>query len=243
MRLNASPKRRRGGESEQLALDFRVERRGGRRKGAGRKPAAERKGFVKHVPRPLHDEETPVHVVVRVRRDVPYLRSQRIFAVLRAMFARASEKGLRLLHFSVQANHLHLIVEATDGATLGRGMQRLLSRIALAINAIARRRGKVFRDRYFRQDLKSPTQVRNALVYVMFNVQKHDTTRDWTGGLDTYSSSVWFRDWAPDSAPTPSGLLTAGPPIVAEPRSWLARTGWRVRGGGPIRLDAQVRSI
>jgi REP element-mobilizing transposase RayT len=191
----------------------------------------------------VHDEETPVHVVVRALRDVPYLRSQRIFAVLRAMLARASEKGLRLLHFSVQANHLHLIVEATDRATLGRGMQRLLSRIALAINGIARRRGKVFRDRYFRQDLTSPTQVRNALVYVMFNLQKHDTTRDWSGGLDMYSSSVWFTGWAPDCAPPPAGRERAGPPIVAEPQSWLARTGWRVRGGGPIRLDARVRSI
>jgi putative transposase len=232
---------RRGLKATQLDLDFRAEKRGGLRKGAGRKPAPERKDFVKHLPRPRHEEETPVHVVVRVRRDVPYLRTERIFAVLRAMFARASEKGLRLLHFSVQANHLHMIVEATDGETLGRGMQRLLSRIALAINGVARRRGKVFRDRYFRQDLTSPTQVRNALIYVMFNVRKHDLVGDWEKGIDTYSSTMWFDGWAPDCAP--SGRTRAGPPIVAEPRSWLARTGWNVRGGGPIRLDARVRSI
>jgi putative transposase len=75
---------------------------------------------VKHVLRPEHHEETPVHVTVRVVKGVPYLRSERMFAAVWAMLARASEKGLRLLHYSVQANHLHLIVEADDRAALGR---------------------------------------------------------------------------------------------------------------------------
>jgi hypothetical protein len=108
----------------------------------------------------------------------------------------------------------------------------------MAVNGIARRRGKVFRDRYFRQDLRSPTQVRNALLYVMFNIQKHDTTHDWTGGIDTYTLAVWFEGWDPKSAPPPSGRVRAGPPLGAEAESWLARTGWRVRGCGCSNNDA-----
>ena len=57
-----------GEKSRQLALDFRPTKRGGARKGAGRKAAPSRKGFVEHAARPAHDDETPVHVTVRARR-------------------------------------------------------------------------------------------------------------------------------------------------------------------------------
>jgi putative transposase len=230
----------------QLQLDLRISRRGGVRKGAGRKAAAGREGFVKHVARPAHHVETPVHVVVRAVRGVPYLRSQRMFAALRMMIARASEKGLRVLHFSVQANHLHLIVEADEREALARGVQRLLSRIALALNGIAQRRGKVWRDRYFRQDLTSPQQVRNALVYVLFNVRKHAQSSDeeverWRASVDPYSSTAWLDGWSEDARPPATELASFGPPIVDAPRSWLLRDGWKRRGR--IRLSERPRSI
>lgn len=229
-------------KGSQLALDFRRTRRGGARKGAGRKASPDRKGFVEHVARPPHDDETPVHVTVRAVGSVPYLRSQRVFAAIRALFARASEKGLRLLHFTVQGNHLHMIVEANEGLSLSRGMQRLLSRLAMTINAIARRRGKVWRDRYHRRDLRSPQQFRNVLVYVLFNMRKHaPTDRDaelWAGCIDPCSSAAWFTGWAANAGPPQSSLTRAGPSVIAEPKSWLARGGWERRGR--IRLDERV---
>ncbi|MDB5217338.1 MAG: hypothetical protein JWO86_5265 [Myxococcaceae bacterium] len=229
-------------KSHQLALDFRTTRRGGARKGAGRKASPERKGFVEHVARPPHDDETPVHVTVRAVGGVPYLRSERVFAAIRALFARASEKGLRLLHFTVQGNHLHMIVEANEGVSLARGMQRLLSRLAMTINAITRRRGKVWRDRYHRRDLRSPQQFRNALVYVLFNMRKHAATyRDaelWAKCIDPCSSAAWFRGWVADAGPAASSIARAGPSVVADPKSWLARGGWERRG--LIRIDEPV---
>jgi len=227
---------------KQLALDFRPTRRGGARRGAGRKPSAARKGFVEHVARPTHDEETPVHVTVRAVGSVPFLRSQRVFAALRALFARASVKGLRLLHFSVQGNHLHMIVEASEGLALARGMQRLLSRLAMTINAIARRSGKVWRDRYHRRDLSTPQQFRNALVYVLFNIRKHALNGNevelWSEALDPCSSAAWFTGWLPTAAPSPAAVARAGPSIVARAQSWLARQGWERRG--LLRIDERV---
>jgi len=219
----------------QLALDFEARRWGGRRKGAGRKPRAERKGFVAHTPRPEHHEQHPQHVSVRCRAAAPDLRTQRAFAAIRAVLARSSEKGFRLLHFSIMHDHLHLMVEADSGLALSRGLQRLLSRVAMAVNAVARRRGSLFRDRYHRQDLRTPTQVRNALVYVLFNHRKHLAAAApvWPGyltDLDPFSSAAWFRDWRANAAPGSHVLAGAGPPIVATPRSWLAHTGWRRRG-------------
>jgi putative transposase len=212
------------------------------RKGAGRKAAAARAGFVEHGRRPAHDEETPVHVTVRAVGGVPFLRSQRVFAAIRALFARASEKGLRLLQFSVQGNHLHMIVEANEKIALARGMQRLLSRLAMTINAIAKRHGKVWRDRYHRRDLTTPQQFRNALVYVLFNMRKHAASdRDaalWSESFDPCTSFAWFTGWAPSMGPSVSAVARAGPSIVAAPQSWLASKGWERRG--LLRLDERV---
>lgn len=218
--------------STQLTLDLNPRPHGGARKGAGRKPRVERTGFVAHLPRETYAGKHPVHLTVRAL-SAPSLRSPEVYAALKAVFARASDKGFRLLHYSVQHNHLHLIVEADDAQALARGMQRLLSRSAMAVNALTGRMGKLWRDRYHRQDLKTPTTVRNALVYVLFNNRKHDFIgRDLMELLDTIdpcSSAAWFdpSGWRHGRAPSPEQVAAAGPSIVAEPTTWLARVGWK----------------
>lgn len=230
-------------EGAQLAFVFR--QRGGKRKGAGRKARAERVGLLPHLARERHRWYQPVHVTARTVRLSPNLRSQSVFALLRGIFARASEKGFRLLHFSVQSNHLHFIAEADDGVAFARGVQRLLSRVAMAVNALAARSGKLWRDRHQREPLTTPSQVRNALVYVLFNDRKHElaTPNPSDAALesaDECSSTRWFDAWSP-RAPAPPGLLAnAGPPIVAAPLTWLARKGWKRRG--LLRFDELPRS-
>ncbi|MDB4939195.1 MAG: hypothetical protein JWP87_6167 [Labilithrix sp.] len=231
------------GEGEQLAFAFRG--RGGARRGAGRKPRADRAGFLPHLTRPRHRRYEPVHVTARTVRSAPNLRSQSVFAALCAIFARASEKGFRLIHFSVQGNHVHLIVEADDGLAFARGVQRLLSRMAMAVNALARRSGKLWRDRHDRQPLATPSQVRNALVYVLFNHRKHELasgnpSEAALAGLDMCSSTSWFHDWSPASARPPADPSRASArPLVVPPHTWLARKGWKRRG--LLRLDELPR--
>jgi hypothetical protein len=164
---------------------------------------------------------------------------------LRAIFARSSEKGFRLLHFSVQGNHLHLVVEADDDVAFARGIQRLLSRAAMVVNALARRSGRLWRDRHHREPLTTPSQVRNALVYVLFNLRKHELasgnpTDAALDGLDACSSALWFVDWSPRAPAPADARARAGPPIVAAPRTWLADRGWKTRG--LIRFDEVPRS-
>lgn len=102
-------------------------------------------------------------------------------------------------------------------------MQRLLSRSATTVNPLAGRKGKLWRDRYHRQDSKSPTTVRNAFVYVLFDNRKHDFIgRDLMQLLDTIdpcSSAAWFDPigWKNDRSPSPSDIAAAGPSIVAAP--------------------------
>jgi REP element-mobilizing transposase RayT len=202
---------------------------------AGRKARPERVGLLAHLTRERHRWYQPVHVTARTVRLAPNLRSQSIFAALREILARASEKGFRLIHFSVQGNHLHFIAEADDGTAFARGVQRLLSRVAMAVNALARRSGKLWRDRHHREPLTTPSQVRNAYVYVLFNLRKHELASGSPSiaaleAVDPCSSTKWFDAWSSRAPAPPEMHASAGPPIVASPITWLAERGWKTRG-------------
>ena len=198
-----------------------------------------------HTTRERHRGYQPVHVTARAVRSSPSLRSQSIFGALRAILARSSEKGFRLLHFSVQGNHLHFIAEADDGLAFARGVQRLLSRAAMAVNALARRSGKLWGDRHHREPLTTPSQVRNAYVYVLFNHRKHELASPAPSvsifvTADDCSSTSWLEGWSPHAPPPPQAFARAGPSIVSPPLTWLARRGWKTRG--LLRFDEAPRA-
>ena len=86
---------------------------GGKRARAGRKPKHGRAG-VPHVRRPVQSRHHPLHVTVRVRPGLPSLRSQALFFCVRQQIGTASRRFLRIVHFSMQSNHIHMIVETND---------------------------------------------------------------------------------------------------------------------------------
>ena len=162
----------------QTALPF--PRRGGARKGAGRRRKDGRVGVAGavHTARPRLDGRTPVHVTLRLRRDVPSLRTQVGMRVVWRVFAAARERlGVRLAQWAVQRDHLHLIVEPASHAALSRGMQGLCVRLAKQLNRALGRRGRVFADRFHGVPLRSPRQTRNALAYVLLNERHHRVGR------------------------------------------------------------------
>jgi REP element-mobilizing transposase RayT len=210
-------------QPRQCALPFRTW--GGRRPGAGRKPAGPRAG-VPHRRRPLHHRGQPVHVTLRAVRGLPSLRGVRLFWALRRSLAAASGAPFRVVHFSVQANHVHLLVEAEGTHALGRGMQGLGIRLAKAINRRLRRRGRVWAGRYHGRALRTPREVRNGLVYVLLNGRKHGAI---DRGIDPCSSGAWFGGWREGVEPARE------PAPVAPPRTWLLRVVWQ--RSGPIGVE------
>src|SRR6185436_3096695 len=93
----------------------------------------------------------------RVRRGLPSMRRRGEYTTLRAAFAkRCKGDAFRLLHYSVQHDHVHMIVEAGDRAAVARALQGLLTSIAKRLNCIWRRRGTVFADRYHDRLLRTP---------------------------------------------------------------------------------------
>jgi REP element-mobilizing transposase RayT len=175
----------------------------------------------------VHDQQHPIHVTLRTARRVPSLRKQTIFLAVRRAFAKGRLEWFRVVQFSVQTNHIHLVAEATDKLALSRGMAGLSIRLAQTINRVGHRKGNVFSDRYHARLLVTPREVRNAWVYVLLNFRKH---LGRAAGVDPTSSGFWFHGWKVtlDSKP-PGWTPSEGVPVQA-PRTWLARVGWRRHG-------------
>jgi len=169
-------------------------RRGGRPK----KPAAER--GVPHAARPSHRHRHPVHVTVRVAPGMPSLRDRRVFPTVRRVLQKAARQFrqmFRIVEYSVQSNHVHLVVEAADQRELSRGMQGFGIRLAKNLNLRLERRGRVLSDRYHARTLRTPTQTLNALRYVRQNTHLHR----WREGLRA--------SWNPDPCSTAAAVARA----------------------------------
>ena len=143
--------------------------------------------------------------------------------MLRDAITRGSSPSFRTVHFTVQSNHLHFLIEAEGRKQIARGMQGLGIRLAKAINRALGRKGRVWNDRYHARALRTPREVRNALIYVLANRNKHG---GHVRGIDAYSSGSWFTGWRN----VRDVRLDRSP--VAPPRTWLLRVGWR--RSGPI---------
>jgi REP element-mobilizing transposase RayT len=225
--------------------------RGGFRPGAGRPKGARSFGGkgrpnVPHRVRPEHVGRYPVHVTLRAAKIGGTLRQQRVLSVLEAALRRvaAAVPGFQIVHYSIQRDHVHLILEAeaprkdasgaraAATALLRRGVSGLAVSLAKRINRLLHRKGRVWSDRHHRRDLATPTEVRKTLLYVLKNAAHHGVLAP--AALDPFSSARGFAGW---SHPLPAAQQRAW---CAAPRTWLLGVGWQ-RAGGPLRPDERPR--
>jgi REP-associated tyrosine transposase len=213
--------------SKQLEMKFRSH--GGARPGAGRKPTSERPP-VHHVKRPNVPRGSPAHVTLRVQPDVPSLRSRRFVREFQSRLRAGCERGeFRVCHYSIQRDHLHLVVESAGKDALGRGMKSVGIRLARTVNRVFERNGPVLFGRYHLRVLRTPREVRHALAYVLLNARKHWRQRNGIAPpvvVDSASSGAWFNGWK-RSPPVRAPIAL---PEVAPARGWLLREGWRRHG-------------
>jgi len=204
---------------------------GGRRSGAGRKVTPGRRPGVPHLRRPPHVAARPVHVTLRAVEAICCLRAAHVFPHVRRALAVSSREDFRIIHFTIQNDHVHLIAEADTGRALSSGVRGLAIRIARVVNRALGRSGRIWGDRYHARALTTPRAVRNVLVYVLNNFRKH---LKHVTGIDPCSSAAWFTGWSERPA-----LDASGPPPVAAARTWLARVGWLRHGA--IELHEQPK--
>ena len=228
-------------KAAQTEIAFRMW--GGKRQGAGRKArmvAGQPHRRVRK--RPVLTGRDPIHVVIRVVPAVGRLRRRRAYrAIRRALITVFCRGVIRVVHLSIQRNHIHLLVEAADARCLARGMQGLQISAARHLNAAVSvelgqpraRRGQVFANRYHAELLDTPRRARHALAYVLNNWRRH--REDQAGpaqrraAVDPYSSGICFDGWR--DHPTPFAFPRGYEPlVVVPPRCWMLTTGWRRHG-------------
>lgn len=241
----SSRKRQETSESTQLSLP-KTSGWGGARVGAGRKSSSGRRN-VPHRSRPPHRRAHPVHVTLRSR--FRSLRNPFLFPTIKRALRDANRRApqrFRIVEFSVQHDHAHLMVEAEDTASLSSGMRALMVSVARRVNCILFRRGRFWADRWHSHALSTPRAVRNALRYILFNFAKHHPGSRVT--LDPCSSAPSFfadahaggrpraRDPAPTASRTCPNAASEGA-TVARAQTWLLRVGW-LRHGALITLES-----
>jgi REP element-mobilizing transposase RayT len=204
-------------------------------KNAGRKPKGDKAG-APHKRRAEIDSRLPLHVVLRVASAVAWLRTPKAYRAVRAALVTVLDRAdrFRIVHFSVQGNHLHLLCEASDRIALARGLQGFQISAAKHLNRECSRQGQVFPDRYFAEPIDSVRQIRHTLNYVLNNWRKHRQDGGYSlfdGRIDPYSSGVWFAGWKERTLPV------AVPENYEAPRVSAAQTWYLVHGyklGPPI---------
>src|SRR6185503_14810781 len=216
-------------------------RRGGKRKRAGRKPKGARAG-APHKKRPDIRPNQALHVVMRVVSAVGNLRRRSLYKAMRdATITAGLRERFRIVHISLQRNHVHMLAEADTNLALAHGMQGFQIsaarniNTALGVDKYRRRRGPVFADRYHLEVITSPTRAHRALSYVLNNWRKHREDREGlarTWLVDPFSSGILFPDWKEleDKHVMWPIRDTYEPLFVRRPASWLLREGWKLIG-------------
>ena len=166
----------------------------------------------------------PLHVTLRIVGGLPSLRGFGVFPAVHAALGKAQREEFRVTAFSVQDDHLHLIVEASSSEALSSGARGLQIRLARTINRAMAHRGRVMGDRYHVRALRTPREVKFALVYVLHNFRKHQPSAPTL--LDPCSSSGSFDGYRGHEGTDDQHDFVATKP----PRTWLLRVGWRVHG-------------
>jgi REP element-mobilizing transposase RayT len=207
---------------------------GGKRAGSGRKNLSR---TINHMKRGRVNFDFPFHVNQKLAPDLPNLRTAHFHRQLVTAIKAAHKFGLRVIHYSVLKNHIHLICEARNNADLGAGMRSLFGRISRIVRRISTKPidGSVFRGRYFLNVIRDPRHMRRTLEYVLFNKARHQKVIEH---IDTFSSAAAFSSWKALLGRRLNGLIQEQienlKPLkdpflklgVSPPKSWLAWNGW-----------------
>ena len=155
------------------------------------------------------------------------MRRFKAFTILcNAIYAATNRfAGFRVVQFSLQRTHLHLIVEAEHESVLSKGMQGLCVRLAKRFNTLIGRRGTFFADRYHSNAFASPLMARRVLLYVLNNARRHnEAPHHRPGWVDPFSSARWFDGFVKTTHDSDD------PCPVGAPRSDLLKGAWKIHG-------------
>jgi REP element-mobilizing transposase RayT len=144
-------------------------------KGAGR-PAIHDIG-IRHRERPKLTRLSSLHLTIKIKRIKADLKNKSILIVLKRAIYNARKKGLRVIHFSLEFDHVHLLIEAPDNFILGKGMQSLGVTLVRGINKLGQTSGEVYKHRYHFRKINSTRELKVVMNYIFHNGVKHRTAK------------------------------------------------------------------
>jgi hypothetical protein len=157
-------------------------------KNAGRK-AIHDKG-IRHIQREEIRRPMPLHLTVKlIRADI---QNKYILKGLKHAILRARLQGLRIIHYSLEHNHVHLYAECDNNLTLGKAMKAFGVSFVKKINSYFSRKGSCYKTRYHLRILRSASEVKNVLNYIFKNGIKHKRTNSV---IDPYNSTAVLHDF------------------------------------------------
>jgi REP element-mobilizing transposase RayT len=152
-------------------------------RGAGR-PAIHDPG-IRHTERPLIKKPSSLHLTIKVEKIKADIKNKTVLSILKRAIQNARKQGLRVIHFSLEYDHVHLLIEAENNTTLGKGMQAFGVTFSKAINRVRKTTGKVYKHRYHFKAITSPKQLKNVMSYIFKNGVKHGTSKSMLNGYNS----------------------------------------------------------
>ncbi len=142
-------------------------------KGAGRKPTMD--PGIRHTKRLTFHRTTALHLTIKINKENSGLKTIEIAKKIKASFKKLYSNSVNLVHFTIEYDHIHLLVEAKSHLHLGKAMQSFGISLAKKLNYHRKKVGTVYKHRYHQRILKTKTEIKNVINYIFQNGKKHGT--------------------------------------------------------------------
>ena len=140
-------------------------------KRAGRKPIHD--AGIRHTARPFLKRPASLHLTIKVRKNKAEIKNKSVLKLLKHAIQNARRQGLRVVHYSLEYDHVHLLIEAENNTILGKGMQSFGVTMAKGINRLKKLKGSVYKHRYHFRMISSVRQLKYVMNYIFTNGMKH----------------------------------------------------------------------
>lgn len=158
---------------------------------AGRPPKTD--PGIRHTRRPLLKKPSSLHLTIKIEKQKSHLKNKTILAILKRAILNARKQQLRVIHFTLEHDHVHLLIEAENNRVLGKGMQAFGVTLSKAINRLKKLTGQVYKHRYHFRKITSSRQLKNVMSYIFRNGMKHGTSKNLISGYNSIQAEKKFR--------------------------------------------------
>ncbi len=141
---------------------------------------------IRHTKRITFHRTQAFHLTIKINKENSGLKTNEIAKKIKSSFKKLYENSVNLIHFTIEYDHIHLLVEAKNHICLGKSMQSFGISITKKLNFHRRKIGQVYKHRYHQRILKTKTEIKNVINYIFQNGKKHGTNLSKFSQFNSY---------------------------------------------------------